>query len=39
MKKVFFAIIAVLLILALTSCQAQQKCSAYGETSKFQIER
>ncbi|HNS17254.1 MAG TPA: hypothetical protein PKH94_04930 [Bacteroidales bacterium] len=40
MKKAAVLIIAsILVIMVISSCKTREKCPAYGETQKFQIEQ
>jgi hypothetical protein len=40
MKKVIVLLIAVMAVgIILVSCKAAEKCAAYGEAKKFQIEQ
>jgi hypothetical protein len=39
MKKLLIIVSAVILVFALSSCKSQQSCAAYGEVSKFQVDK
>jgi len=40
MKKILLALMLILVLgIALISCKAAEKCPAYGEAKKFQVEQ
>lgn len=39
MKKILFVILGTVLLGILTSCTSNQRCAAYGEKQRYQMER
>ncbi len=39
MKKILFIVLTVIVLGIVTSCASNQRCAAYGEKQRYQIER